>query len=110
VPLPPGVIELVAMPTERRHLADLHGVHPEVRWDTVLFSAKESVYKAWFPLTFRWLGFTDAAIEINDACGTFTAHLVEDAILDDRSLARISGRWLVKRGLVLTAVTVPPLA
>ena len=30
---------------------------PAVSWDRLLFSAKESVYKAWFPLTLRWLDF-----------------------------------------------------
>jgi len=29
---------------------------PGPSWDRLLFSAKESVYKAWFPLTGRWLG------------------------------------------------------
>ena len=33
-------------------------------WDRLLFSAKESVYKAWFPLARRWLGFEEADIEI----------------------------------------------
>ena len=31
-----------------------------VCWDRLLFSAKEAVYKAWFPLAGRWLGFEDA--------------------------------------------------
>ncbi len=43
---------------------------PGPSWDRLLFSAKESVYKAWFPLTGRWLGFEEAAITINPADGT----------------------------------------
>ena len=35
---------------------------PTCAWDKILFSAKESVYKAWFPLTGRWLGFEDAEL------------------------------------------------
>ena len=27
--------------------------------DRLLFSAKEAIFKAWFPLTGRWLGFDD---------------------------------------------------
>jgi 4'-phosphopantetheinyl transferase EntD len=36
---------------------------PEVYWDRVLFCIKESTYKAWFPLTHRWLGFEDASVD-----------------------------------------------
>ena len=33
-----------------------------LHWDRILFCAKEATYKAWFPLTHRWLGFEDAHI------------------------------------------------
>ena len=33
-----------------------------LHWDRILFCAKEATYKAWFPLTQRWLGFEDAHI------------------------------------------------
>ena len=46
-------------------------------WDRLLFSAKESVYKAWFPLTGRWLGFEDADVTITPD-GTFTARLLAE--------------------------------
>ena len=49
---------------------------PDVCWDRLLFSAKESVYKAWFPLAGRWLGFADADITINAADGTFLVRLL----------------------------------
>ncbi len=44
--------------------------------DTLLFSAKESVYKAWFPLAHRSLGFSDADITINAVNGTFVGRLL----------------------------------
>jgi 4'-phosphopantetheinyl transferase EntD len=46
-------------------LAGLTAADSAVCWDGVLFSAKETVYKAWFPLTHRWLGFEQASITIN---------------------------------------------
>ena len=49
LPLPDGVLELIALPTELRRIAELSGRHPLVHWDRLLFSMKESVYKAWFP-------------------------------------------------------------
>ena len=51
VPLPTGVLEVVASDGERTALARLGGERPGIPWDTVLFSAKEATYKAWYPLT-----------------------------------------------------------
>jgi 4'-phosphopantetheinyl transferase EntD len=80
---------------------------PDVRWDKVLFSAKESVYKAWFPLTGRWLGFEDAEL-VPAADGTFRAGLrVPGPVVDGVALASFTGRWIVRDGLVITAIAVP---
>jgi 4'-phosphopantetheinyl transferase EntD len=78
-----------------------------VSWDRLLFCAKEAVYKAWFPLTGRWLGFEQAAVTVEPDAGTFTARLLEpDVALDGRRLAGFEGRWLARDGLVLTAIAV----
>ncbi|HEX6452667.1 MAG TPA: 4'-phosphopantetheinyl transferase superfamily protein, partial [Trebonia sp.] len=60
--LPDGVLDRVSLPAERAMLGELSAAAPGVSWDRLLFSAKESVYKAWFPLARRWLGFEDAEI------------------------------------------------
>jgi 4'-phosphopantetheinyl transferase EntD len=72
-PLPVGVLGTVTSAAERAHLTALAVAGSGRHWDRMLFSAKESVYKAWFPLTGRWLGFEDAAVTIDPAGGTFTA-------------------------------------
>jgi 4'-phosphopantetheinyl transferase EntD len=83
-------------------------VAPTPSWDRLLFSAKESVYKAWFPLTRRWLGFDEAAVTINAANGTFSVRLlVQGPMLDGRRLTGFTGRWLARDGLILTAIAVP---
>ncbi len=106
VPLPDGVLPLVATESERTALGLLTAAGPGVCWETILFSAKESVYKAWFPATGAWLGFAQADVEI-DAGGTFTARLeVPGPMVGGRRLDAYQGRWLVERGLVATAVTV----
>ena len=38
-----------------------------------MFCAKESVYKAWFPMTGRWLGFEDATLTVEPNAGIFRA-------------------------------------
>jgi 4'-phosphopantetheinyl transferase EntD len=109
--LPEGVLKLVTLPQEREQLADLANLAMPVPWDTVLFSAKESVYKAWFPLTGRWLGFKDAHLTINSVgadSGTYDARLlVPGPTASGRMLTGFTGRWLARDGLVLTAIAVP---
>ncbi|MDQ3900309.1 MAG: 4'-phosphopantetheinyl transferase superfamily protein, partial [Actinomycetota bacterium] len=63
-PLPAGVLDAIASAQEQGRLSQLAAADGTTRWDRVLFCAKESVYKAWFPLTRRWLGFEDAAVTI----------------------------------------------
>jgi 4'-phosphopantetheinyl transferase EntD len=58
-PLPEGVLDLVSSAAERRHLDGLAADEPTIAWDRLLFSAKESIYKTWFPLAREWLGFEE---------------------------------------------------
>lgn len=74
-PLAKGIQSAVTSPEERMALARLARSHSEVAWERVLFSAKESVFKAWFPLTGRWLGFEDCEIALDADDGTFSAAL-----------------------------------
>ncbi|HEY0639448.1 MAG TPA: 4'-phosphopantetheinyl transferase superfamily protein [Pseudonocardiaceae bacterium] len=104
--LPDGVLGQVALPVEQVELGALPG---GTHWDRVLFSAKESTYKAWFPLTGRWLGFEEAHVRIEPS-GTFRSQLlVPGPRCDGRVLDGFDGRWRVHDGLVLTAIAVPAL-
>ena len=106
-PLPPDVLDSVAGEGERAWIAGLLATRPDVSWDRLLFSAKESVFKTWFPLTRRWLDFGQAAITVDLAARTFSARLTASAMpLADPPLTGFSGRWLARDGLVLTAITV----
>lgn len=109
-PLPKGLLGDVALPRELPWLEGLGRVTPEVRWDRLLFCMKEAVYKAWFPLAAgRWLGFEDAVIAIDRTAGTFAARLlVPGPILGGRELTGFAGRWLVRDGIALAAIAVPP--
>ncbi|MGV9253466.1 4'-phosphopantetheinyl transferase family protein [Streptomyces sp. NPDC003697] len=111
--LPDGVLPSVSLPAEQRRLTQLAARRPDVHWDRLLFSAKESVYKAWFPLTGRWLDFLEADIEVDPESGShprgrFRAHLlVPGPLLGGRRLTAFEGRWTVRQGLIVTAVAVP---
>ena len=92
----------IVTPSERRRLTELSAAWPDVRWDRLWFSAKEAVYKAWFPLTRRWLGFHDVELTVDAANGSFVAR----TRIDGESISLFDGRWLVRDGLTLTAVVV----
>jgi 4'-phosphopantetheinyl transferase EntD len=101
--LPEGVLERISLPEEREWLETR--ANGDTSWDTVLFSAKESVFKAWFPLAHRWLGFEDAHVELAAEEGAFTARLlVPGPTVGGRPLQRLDGRFLVRNGLVVTAI------
>jgi 4'-phosphopantetheinyl transferase EntD len=112
-PLPEGVLPAVSLPAEAERLRRLAAHRPGVHWDRLLFSAKESVYKAWFPLTGEWLDFTEADIEISAdpgdrPRGTFRATLlVPGPRVGGRRLGYFDGHWIADRGLVATTVAVP---
>jgi len=106
-PLPAGVLGAIASGREHAALAALAAARPGTCWDRMLFSAKESVYKAWFPLTQRWLGFEEASVTIDPVRQAFTARLlVEGPVVNGARLAAFDGRWLVQDGLIGTAIAI----
>ncbi|MDR3660701.1 MAG: 4'-phosphopantetheinyl transferase, partial [Mycobacterium sp.] len=105
--LPNGVLGAVALPAERTEISALQG---SLHWDRILFCAKEATYKAWFPLTHRWLGFEDAHItftlDSSGSAGTFRSRILIDAAAESGPpLTELPGRWSVSNGLVLTAIS-----
>jgi enterobactin synthetase component D / holo-[acyl-carrier protein] synthase len=107
-PLPDGVLDAISLPEERAWVARLAAERPDVQWDRLLFSAKESVYKAWFPLARRWLGFEEASLHVDATGRAFHARLlVPGPVVDGREITGFTGGWLVAGGLVLTAIAVP---
>jgi 4'-phosphopantetheinyl transferase EntD len=104
--LPRGVLKTISLPQEQARLRDLAAVAPGTHWDRLLFSAKETTYKAWFPLAGTWLGFEEADITINPVDGTFrTRLLVAGPLIDSAPLTGFTGRWLASDGLLITVIT-----
>ncbi|VEG42940.1 phosphopantetheinyl transferase component of siderophore synthetase [Mycolicibacterium flavescens] len=104
--LPDGVLDAISLPAERIELKQLPG---ELHWDRILFCAKEATYKAWFPVTRRWLGFEDAHIvfDVDDSgtSGSFVSRiLIDPAAMHGTPLESLAGRWSVRDGLALTAI------
>jgi len=104
--LPKGVLDAISLPAERSELGGLpNGLH----WDRILFCAKEATYKAWFPVTHRWLGFEDAHITFTVDDGGITGGFASEVLIDPAALSgpplnTLRGRWSVRDGLALTAI------
>ncbi len=100
-PLPEGVLRRVSLPEEREWM-DSDQDFGVTNVDRLLFSAKESIYKAWYPLAAAWLGFDDARLTLDPTTRTFVAE-----ILVDGPLSVVGGRYGSVGGIILTAVEVP---
>ncbi|MEU2494305.1 4'-phosphopantetheinyl transferase superfamily protein [Streptomyces sp. NPDC007883] len=112
MPLPEGVLAAIATAAELRRVLGLGTRSPEVCWDRLLFSIKESVFKTWYPLTGRELEFQQAEITLDPAAGTFRARLLVpapelDALAGGLHDGALPGCWLVRYGLILTSVVLP---
>ncbi|HXS48455.1 MAG TPA: 4'-phosphopantetheinyl transferase superfamily protein [Solirubrobacterales bacterium] len=104
-PLPDGLLGDIALPEERAMLRTLAEEGSEIHWDRLLFSAKESVYKAWYPLAGKWLGFEDAIVVIDPSTQTYLARLlVPGPTVAGRELSGFAGRWIAGDGLIFTAI------
>lgn len=103
-PLPADVVGSVMDAGEARAIEGLAARDAVTPWDRLLFSAKESVYKVWYPLRHEWLGFEEVGIELS-ADGTFLARIRR---ADAAPLPRVvSGRWTRGNGVVVTALVLP---
>ncbi len=104
-PLPAGVLDSISLPRERARLAAIAASVPGVCWDRLLFSAKEAVYKAWFPLTRAWLDFDGADISFDPVTATFAACLLIPGLaIAGKGCDELTGRFVARDNLVLTAV------
>jgi 4'-phosphopantetheinyl transferase EntD len=100
-PLPAGMLAVIAGPAEVARVRELEAAVPAVAWGRLLFSAKEAVYKAWYPAHRSPLAFHAVDVLLDPQAGTFSARLAPSPA------CRPVGRWLAADGLLLTSVTRP---
>jgi 4'-phosphopantetheinyl transferase EntD len=99
-PLPAGVLDRIVRP-EDRIWVDAGPVVGVAHPDRLLFTIKEAVYKAWFPLAGRWLGFDDAYVELGSTGQRFRASIVVDG-----PIRSMTGRYATFDGIVVAAIEV----
>jgi 4'-phosphopantetheinyl transferase EntD len=106
VKLPADLIEMVATPREQEWISQCAAILPGVCWDRLIFSAKESVAKLWYPLTGQWLARQDMTVRPAIG-GTFDVCLRPGPgrVRADQPGSQGTGHWLSRDGLIVTAIT-----
>jgi 4'-phosphopantetheinyl transferase EntD len=101
-PLPADVLDVIMLDDERHWVKR---ASTAIAWDRLIFSAKESVFKAWYPLTREWLGFENALIRLDPDNATFEVEISTARTIG--APANLEGRFSRRDGLIGTAVFVP---
>lgn len=98
------LLPLICTERELRNLSVLSAAEQRTI-GTILFSAKESVYKCQYMLTRQWLGFLSVEIDLDPGTGDFQAQLPNDfsRFLHERCC---TGRYALQNDLVATAITI----
>ncbi|MDO5031651.1 4'-phosphopantetheinyl transferase [Corynebacterium sp.] len=102
-PLPDHVLTMIARAGEMAQLDRLAELGLSCP-DRLLFCAKEATYKAWFPMTRRWLDFDQAEIDLRSD-GTLISYI----LARPTPVPFITGRWIVRDGYVIVSTVVPAL-
>lgn len=102
-PLPSSVYRKFSSALERDYVRRLEEVVPQVCGDILLFSVKESIYKAWFPMTHTRLRFDQVCVQLLPN-GSFHAVLLELPRQTDAILHSFDGRWDFSEGVLRTIV------
>lgn len=114
-PLPEGVLSVIATPDEKRKIQEIPSSY--IHWDRLLFSAKESVYKAWYAITYQWLDFQECDVTFESLenqsllslglfGGRFTAQLSRCYSLLDTSQSQFHGQYVCNKNHLVTLITV----
>lgn len=95
-----GAFALVTSERERLIVEALRRKRPELHWDCITFSAKESSFKALASLSPSSFTFADVVVRVEET-GSFSASSPSGS-----EPGQLFGRWAVRGGLVQTAVAI----
>lgn len=107
-PLPPDLYSTICTTMELERFEALPPP-PAADWAKIVFSAKESFYKAWFPLTRSPLDFTEVEVHLEPATSRFTVEVDARRASVAPWPATASGMFRVNGDFVATGVVVPPV-
>lgn len=97
-------------PAELRTLRKLPAPAGSTGWSAIVFSAKEAVYKAVNPSTGIPLRFHDVELDFEPDAGTYTVRLVRAIEGPGAWVERLTGRYAMADGHVLSSAVLAPSA
>jgi 4'-phosphopantetheinyl transferase EntD len=99
--------ELAAVISTDRERENFPSKRPadHLNWDILAFSAKESIYKYYYPLEGTFLGFHDVFLTFEPRAGRFSAGLHASDPTSGSASARFDGSYAFDDGFVYTSVT-----
>lgn len=103
-PFPAEIIRRVCSPAEREQIESLPAP-PAPDWYRLVFSAKESVYKACHPLVRRVLEFAEVEVAIDPETGRFGIEAASEELAAALEGVELRGRFAFTGTHLLTAVT-----
>jgi 4'-phosphopantetheinyl transferase EntD len=103
VPLPEDMIPIVCTPNES---ASLMGFGRPGLWAKLVFSAKESIYKSYFPETRTFLDFHDVEVSLNRDENRFVGVLNNDGVPSLCGRRSFFGSYATSYDILFTVVTV----
>ena len=105
-PLNPEIVELICSNDERAQLRDLRTrIGAGLALDKLIFSAKESIHKTYFPLNQHTLDFLDARIELDWDSRSFTGHILNPEPEPNVAIRQLKGRFCFIQDWVVTLIT-----
>lgn len=108
--LPAEIINAVCRPEELDQLSVLRLRDPSAQslpLEKIIFSAKESIHKTYFPLNYHTLDFLDARIELDLQQQTFHAHVIKPEANPNHPISYLKGRFSVSTEFVATFISLP---
>ncbi len=110
-PLKEEIFTMICRPEELDHIAALQlksgQKFASVPFDKLVFSAKESVHKTYFPLNYHTLDFLDARIEFEPEEQAFSAWIINPEPTPKKPILKLKGRYCVDSERVATLITLP---
>ncbi|MCB1755611.1 MAG: 4'-phosphopantetheinyl transferase superfamily protein [Gammaproteobacteria bacterium] len=102
-PIETGVRDRVCLPEELRKLGPYRD-EPEI-W-TLIFSAKESVYKSLYPLVRQWIGFSQASLRFDFVNAGFSVEMDKSLNIAPEILQNLRGRFVFSDDFIFTCVEI----
>jgi 4'-phosphopantetheinyl transferase EntD len=99
----PDVLGLICTPGEKEWLESA-SEHNRLLWPKLIFSAKESAYKCYYPLSQTYLDFQDVEVRLNPENKTFSVSLLVPPPSNLPDIRVLMGRYASNEDRVYTGV------